>query len=47
MTDANNYNGWSIYETWLTSVWVGGTEAGYAALQQAYLASDTTAEQAE
>lgn len=46
-TEATDYNGWSNHETWLASLWVGGTEAGYAALQRAYLAGDTTAEQAE
>lgn len=47
MQETTKYNGWSNYETWLASVWVGGTEAGYAALQRAYLAGDTTTEQAE
>ena len=47
MTDANNYNGWSNYETWTVNLWMTGNERYYAQLCEITSSGDNLYDQAD
>ena len=47
VAEAQTYNGWTNYETWLVNLWMTGDEGYYGRLQEIVWSGDSLDDQAE